>query len=163
MARQVDQLTQEEGGQARGGSVFPPKMRLHDRQREADRLVGFTTNYNTPHPHCMGGTTHALQCSAVQFSSHPMTGHVAATCDLPQPASPTPHGWTSRRAPEGPSPLQRGWRSRGGGGPDRVCCFFYCFVRSLFLLSLAVMGRRSRWDTPTMTASPSGGRKWVYL
>ena len=65
MARPVDPLSQE-GGQARGGSVFPPKMRLHDRQRGAERLVGFTTNYNTPHPHYMGGTTYALQCSAMR-------------------------------------------------------------------------------------------------
>ena len=32
-----------------------------------------------------------------------MTGHVVATCDLPQPAAPTPHGWTRRRAPAGRS------------------------------------------------------------
>ena len=65
MARPVDQLSQE-GGQARG-SVSSQKMRLRDRQRGAERLVGFTTNYNTPHPHYMGGhhVCAAVQCSAI--------------------------------------------------------------------------------------------------
>ena len=48
MARPVDPLSQE------GGIGFPPKMRLHNPQRGAERLVGFTTNYNMPHPHYMG-------------------------------------------------------------------------------------------------------------
>ena len=118
-------------------------------------LPTFVSHRNTPllwHHVCA-----AMQCSAIFQSPddwscrrymRPTTAHRTYT-----------HEWTSRRAPEGPSPLQRRWRSRGGRGLDRMCCFFHCFVRSLFLLSLAVMGRRSRWDTP----SPSGGRKWVYL
>ena len=107
------------GGASEGGSIFPPKMRLHDRQRGAERLVGFTTNYNTPHQHYMGGTTYALQCSAVQFPSHPMTGHVVATCDLPQPAAPTPHGWTSRRVPAGRSRLAAQEQRDGGSQRPR--------------------------------------------
>ena len=49
--------------------------------------------------------------SAVQLSSHPMTSHATATCDLPQPAAPTPQRWTSRRAPAG--------RSRSAGQEQR--------------------------------------------
>ena len=85
-------------------------------------------------PTLHGGTTYALQCSAVQFSSYPMTGHVVATCDLPQPAAPTPHGWTRRRAPAGRSrsaaqeqrdegsqrPRRRESRGSRGRVPDRL-------------------------------------------
>ena len=87
-----------------------------------------------------GGTAYALQCNAVQFSSHPMTGHLVATCDLPQPAAPTPHGWTSRRATAG--------RSRSAGQELFVRPFspFFC-LGSAFLADL---GRRRRCDTPTM-------------
>ena len=49
-----------------------------------------------------------------------MACRVVATCDLPQPAAPTPHGWTSRRAPAGRSrsagPAQRS--AHGGGSPE---------------------------------------------
>ena len=40
-----------------------------------------------------------MQCNAI--SSRPSTGHVVALCDPPQPVAPTPHEWTSRRAPAG--------------------------------------------------------------
>ena len=63
-------------GGKRGGVGFPQKC--GSTTDSAERLVGFTTNYNTPHPYYMGGTTYALQCSAMQLSSHPMTGHVVA-------------------------------------------------------------------------------------
>ena len=53
-------------------------------------------------------------------------------------------------------------RRVGEGGPNRMY-FFLCFVRSLLLFFLVDMGRRRRWDTPSMTLVPSGGRKWVYL
>ena len=99
-------------------------MRPHDRQRGEERLVVLRPITTRPTHTTWGGTTYALQCSAVKYSSHPMTGHVVAKCNLLQPAAPTPHGWTSRRAPAGRSQStgqeQRDEGSqrprRGGGG-----------------------------------------------
>ena len=117
MARPVNQLSQE-GGQARGGSVFPQKMRLHDRQRRAERLVRFTTNYNTPHPHYMGGTMYALQCSAMQF---PVALRLAMLSLYATHHSPShPHLMSG---PAGghqqADPAERGWQDRSSATGDR--------------------------------------------
>ena len=105
MARPVDQLPQE-GKQTRGGPVWPPKMRLHDRQRGVERLVGFTTNYNTPHHTTwQHHVCSAMQCNAIPQSPddwpcrymRPTTARCAHTPRVDQQAGtsgPTPIGRT---------------------------------------------------------------------
>ena len=119
-------------------------MRLHDRQRGAKRLVGSTTNYNIPHrPPTLhgGGTTYAPQCNAVQFSSHPMTGHVVATCDLCTTASRTHTSRVDQQAgPSGPIPI---------GRTGTVCAPFFLLSFVWVVLFWRIWGRR-RCDTPTM-------------
>ena len=89
------------GGASEGGIGFSPK---NAAPRPTTRRGTFGRIYDQLQhaPPTLYGGHHvcaAMQCNAI--SSRPSTGHVVALCDPPQPVAPTPHEWTSRRAPEG--------------------------------------------------------------